>query len=265
MTRRQEWYLTPNKNAVASHLAAQCVRIGMKVILFVQNTRDVGAIAKDINTLACEDIAKPSLNTGETRLLETATQEVGSLDAVINPAHCAGCHHALMLQSERELAENLFRRTDGIRALAATATLAQGMNLPADIVFIVGDERFDKQVDRFSPLEAHEVLNAAGRAGRAGHVAQGVVVVLPHSLVDFDPQTYRIAAKWTRLQEAVFSRADQCLTVRDPVQMVIDRIQDAASPEDTAEAEAEVQYFLRRIPPGADDDIDAPKRFLRVP
>jgi ATP-dependent RNA helicase DOB1 len=137
------------------------------------------------------------------------------------------------------------------------------MNLPADIVFIVGDERFDKQIDTFSPLEAHELLNAAGRAGRAGHVSQGAVIVLPHSIVDFDPTTNRIAAKWIQLQEAVFSRADQCLIVRDPVQMVIDRIHDTAVTQDEDLAQAEFQYFLRRIPPGTETDPDSPKRFLR--
>jgi hypothetical protein len=261
--RRQVWYLTPNKNEVASHLAAQCVRIGMKVLLFVQNTRDVGAIAHEINTLIANEVAAPTFSQGESRLFETATEEVGSAAAVIVPLRSAGCHHALMLPSERELAENLFRRQEGIRALAATATLAQGMNLPADIVFIVGDERFDKHIDTFSPLEAHEVLNAAGRAGRAGHVAQGAVIVLPHSLVDFDPTTNRIAAKWIELQEAVFSHADQCLIVRDPVQMVIDRIHDTAMTQNEDQAQAELQYFLRRIPPGAEADPDSSKRFLR--
>jgi superfamily II DNA/RNA helicase len=261
--QRQVWYLTPNKNDVASHLAAQCVRIGIKVLLFVQNTRDVGAIANEINALIGNEVAAPTFDQGENRLLETATEEVGSAAAVIVPSGAAGCHHALMLPSERELAENLFRRQEGIRALAATATLAQGMNLPADIVFIVGDERFDKQIDTFSPLEAHELLNAAGRAGRAGHVSQGAVIVLPHSIVDFDPTTNRIAAKWIQLQEAVFSRADQCLIVRDPVQMVIDRIHDTAVTQDEDLAQAEFQYFLRRIPPGTETDPDSPKRFLR--
>ena len=261
--QRQVWYLTPNKNEVASHLAAQCALVGMKVLLFVQNTRDVGKIANDINELVAKDFPALSFNQGEDRLLETAIEETGSKAAVIVPSYSAGCHHALMLPSERELTENLFRRPDGIRALAATATLAQGMNLPADIVFIVGDERFDKQLDTFSPLEAHEVLNAAGRAGRAGHVAQGAVIVLPHKLVDFEPMTNRIAPKWIEMQEAVFSHADQCLIVKDPVQLLIDIIQDTAASQNESQVQAEIQYFLRRIPPGAESDPDAPRKFLR--
>ena len=52
--QRQVWYLTPNKNEVASYLAAQCVRVGMKVLLFVQNTRDVGKIAERHQRARCE-------------------------------------------------------------------------------------------------------------------------------------------------------------------------------------------------------------------
>lgn len=68
--------------------------------------------------------------------------------------------------------ESAFRRTGGIGALAATATLAQGINLPAYVAILVGDERFDAESEGFAPLDPHELLNAAGRAGRAGLVAQ---------------------------------------------------------------------------------------------
>jgi replicative superfamily II helicase len=240
------WYPTPNKNEVASQLAADCVRAGLKVLLFVQNTRDASKIAKLIGTAAhCTD-KLPTLSPDEQHLLRVAIEEMGSSDSVLTPVGCAGCHHANMLPVERELVESLFRNSDGLQALAATATLAQGMNLPADMVLIVGDERFDTELEGFAPLDAHELLNAAGRAGRAGLVAQGLVVVIPHSFVEFDPQTNSIGSRWTQLQESVFSRADQCLLIQDPIDYYIDRVQDAASLEDP-----EARYFLRRIPRGS--------------
>lgn len=256
--KRRAYYLTPNKNAVAAHLAARCAAIGLKVLLFAQNTTHVGSIARKIESLIPEGCSPIPLSSHEAELLRVAKEEVGSEAAIITPAGCAGCHHGLMLPPEREMAESLFRRRDGIRALAATPTLAQGMNLPADVVFIVGDERFDKDSQGFSPLEAHELLNAAGRAGRAGHVAQGVVVVLPHTLVTFDPATRGIGSGWISLREAVFSRADQCLELRDPVDLLIDRVQDAASGDDP-----DVRYFLRRLPRGGANDPDATQQFLR--
>jgi len=49
------WYATPNKNEVASHIAAQCVRLGLKVLLFSQSPRDTNAIAKHIDALVTEE------------------------------------------------------------------------------------------------------------------------------------------------------------------------------------------------------------------
>src|SRR3546814_13403972 len=79
----------------------------------------------------------------------------------------AASHHALLLREERDLHESLFKRADGIDVLFATSTLAQGMNLPSEVVIISGDSRFDSGIDKMQKLEAHELLNAAGRAGRA--------------------------------------------------------------------------------------------------
>ncbi|KUY66400.1 hypothetical protein [Burkholderia cepacia] len=37
------------------------------------------------------------------------------------------CHHGLLLPTERQLHESLFKRPDGVSVLVATSTLAQGM------------------------------------------------------------------------------------------------------------------------------------------
>jgi hypothetical protein len=51
---------------------------------------------------------------------------------------------------------------------------------------ISGDSRFDPDADKMKKLEAHELLNAAGRAGRAGEGAQGFVLLVPSKVIDFD-------------------------------------------------------------------------------
>ena len=71
----------------------------------------------------------------------------------------------------------------------ATGTLAQGLNLPAISVIIAGSrigdprgqDRREVQRRKFSQL-----LNAAGRAGRAGFANQGIVVAIPDKPVAFD-------------------------------------------------------------------------------
>jgi len=255
---KRRWYPNANKNEVAAHLAAQCVRIGMKVLLFAQDTRFVMAISDKINNLLDEKLDENKLPDRCKKLIGLLLDEAGSKDVLLVPTGRAACHHGLMLPAEREVTEFLFREPSYVDAIAATPTLAQGMNFPADIVFVVGDERFDSTSQESSPLEAHEILNAAGRAGRAGHVAQGIVVVLPHVPVGFDVSTNTVGQGWMRLQQAVFSQGDQCLPLRDPIGHVLDLIQDAKNNSDP-----EVVYFLRRIPPPSQNDPDAPRKFLR--
>ncbi len=251
------WYPTPNKNVVAAHLAAECIKLGLKALLFGQAPRDTVSIADKVEALVGGDIAV-QLDQTESTLLRIAVQECGQDSAVYRPFKHAGCHSANLLPAERELVESLFRRQGGIGALAATATLAQGINLPADVVIIVGDERYSASAQGFAQLDAHELLNAAGRAGRAGLVAQGLVIVIPHTLVGFDPSKRQISQKWTELQESVFSQSDQCLSIKDPINHMLDKIQDAAAQDDV-----DVRYFLRRLPRGDADSAEDPKLFLK--
>ena len=43
--------------------------------------------------------------------------------------------------------------------------------------------RWDVSDDKFKQLDAHELLNAPGRAGRAGEGGQGFVLVVPHRTI----------------------------------------------------------------------------------
>jgi hypothetical protein len=96
-------------------------------------------------------------------------------------------HTALMLETEKIASESMFRNRSA-PIMFATGTLAQGLNLPAIAVVIagsrIGDSRGeDPQVvqrRRFSQL-----LNAAGRAGRAGFANQGIVIAVPDNAVAF--------------------------------------------------------------------------------
>lgn len=250
--------LTANKNEVAAHIAAKCADIGLSVLAFAQSQVFVSSIAKKVNALRSDNVDL-ILEATEQELLDLATEEMGSIEAVIHPLGHAGQHHALLLPVERELVESVFRRKgSGVNVLAATATLAQGINLPADIVLIVGDQRFDSDADDFAPLDPHELLNAAGRAGRAGLVAQGIVIVIPHNLIGFDANKSTIGSEWIRLQTTIFSKADQCLDILDPLESVLDRIHEAGAVPD-----AETRYLLRRLPRVETDNGERLRRFLR--
>lgn len=53
-----------------------------------------------------------------------------------------GVHHAGMARSDRNLTEKMFK-AGAIKVLCCTATLAWGVNLPADCVIIKGTQVYD--------------------------------------------------------------------------------------------------------------------------
>jgi hypothetical protein len=255
---KKSWQLKPNKTEVAAHLAAQCAQHGLRVLLFGQTIDITAKLANLIEDRLHLENLGVKLTAREELLTRWARLEVGVPSASYMPEHqLAGCHHGELLPVERELVERMFSRPNGIRALAATTTLAQGVNLPADIVLIVGDARWDAKAKKNIMIEAHELLNAAGRAGRAGQVAQGMVLVLPNFLVGFDPKP-SIGAWWQQLRAGIFSKPDQCLVIQDPVQIMLDRLQHASLATDP-----DLIYFLRRLPMPTLESPDEPAKFLR--
>lgn len=222
------WYLTPNGNQVSTAIAAGSVQAGMKTLVFVQSTIACGSCVRTFAGLLTP--REVSLTEEEAGWRSLVVEEMGGAD------HCylavdedgkiragAASHHALLLRDERELHESLFKRRDGIDALFATSTLAQGMNLPSEVVIICGDSRFDPNVDKLKQLEAHELLNAAGRAGRAGEGAQGFVLLVPSHVIGFDQARSLISGDWIDLQ-AIFEQSDQCLIIDDPLEAALDVI-----------------------------------------
>lgn len=244
--RGGSWYLTPNGNETSGAIAAAAVSAGMKTLVFVQTTVFCESCVKDFPArVAASQI---TLTEEEQKWRTLAEEEMGGsdycymkLDGDGTLKTGAASHHALLLREERELHESLFRRPDGIKVLFATSTLAQGMNLPSEVVIISGDSRFDPQADKMQKLEAHELLNAAGRAGRAGEGAQGFVLLVPSKVIDFDDQNNQIAGHWMDLQ-AIFEQADQCLVIDDPLRSVLDRIHDGITMTGTP------AYLLSKLP-----------------
>ncbi|MDW9543843.1 DEAD/DEAH box helicase [Sinorhizobium meliloti] len=226
--RLRQWRLTPNGNKLSATIAAASSASGIKTLVFVQTTVLANAASRDFHEL----LKSPSvtLTESEQKWRNIAVEEMGG------PEYCylrldedgtfsggAASHHGLLLREERHLHESLFKRPDGIGVLFATSTLAQGMNLPAEIVIIAGDSRFDPAANRLEVLEAHEVLNAAGRAGRAGERSQGLVLVVPSRVIGFDDATGEIGDHWETLRN-IFQQSDQCLEINDPLTELLDRI-----------------------------------------
>ncbi|GMW01740.1 MAG: hypothetical protein AMXMBFR84_28770 [Candidatus Hydrogenedentota bacterium] len=85
-------------------------------------------------------------------------------------AHGVAFHNADLSRDERVIVENAFRSGE-VKALVATSTLAVGLNLPAQNVFITTDKwQFDSRFGMpwKTPILRAEYENMGGRAGRFG-------------------------------------------------------------------------------------------------
>lgn len=85
-------------------------------------------------------------------------------------------HNTNLLPEEKEVVERGFRDPNGnIRVLAATTTVAAGINTPASTV-ILAEQEFKGEDGR--PFTVAEYKNMAGRAGRLGFNEEGQSIIL---------------------------------------------------------------------------------------
>jgi superfamily II DNA/RNA helicase len=253
-TRRdRHWYLTPNGNQVSAAIGTATGKQRLKTLIFAQTIPLCKSTCDAVNELSGPQAL--SLTDDELVLYRVAVEEAGGAEHLYLTmtrdgllADASACHHGLLILQERQLHEDLFRRADGVNVLVATSTLAQGMNLPSEVVIIAGDSRFNQDANRMERLEAHELLNAAGRAGRAGEVSQGFVLIVPSKVVDFQSRTNQIHSHWADLQ-AIFSQSDQCLEIDDPFTALLDQVHAA-----TGTVSPAARYLLSRLPQGNASD-----------
>ncbi|MBN2462653.1 MAG: DEAD/DEAH box helicase [Dehalococcoidia bacterium] len=100
-------------------------------------------------------------------------------------------HNAGLSVEERRLVEHLFN--EGIlQIIVTTATLAAGVNMPADIVVIADFHRWDQASRTNLPIDVAEYKNCAGRAGRYGKRTRGISLII----ADLVGQTNQLEKKY---------------------------------------------------------------------
>ncbi|KAJ5798560.1 uncharacterized protein N7503_007856 [Penicillium pulvis] len=143
------------------------------VIVFVASRRQTRLTAKDlINYCGMEDnprrfvrMSEDDLDLNLTRVKDDALREALSFGI--------GLHHAGLVESDRQLAEELFANNK-IQILVATSTLAWGVNLPAHLVVVKGTQFFDAKIEGYRDMDLTDVLQMLGRAGRPQFDTSGI-------------------------------------------------------------------------------------------
>jgi len=135
------------------------------VIVFVASRRQTRLTARDlINYCGMEDnprrfvrMSEEDLALNLSRVKDDALREALSFGI--------GLHHAGLVESDRQLSEELFANNQ-IQILIATSTLAWGVNLPAHLVVVKGTQFFDAKSEGYKDMDLTDVLQMLGRAGR---------------------------------------------------------------------------------------------------
>ncbi|KAB2579921.1 putative helicase mug81 [Lasiodiplodia theobromae] len=143
------------------------------VIVFVASRRQTRLTARDlINFCGMEDNPRRFVRMSEEDLaLNLARVKDESLREALSFG--IGLHHAGLVESDRQLAEELFANNK-IQILVATSTLAWGVNLPAHLVVVKGTQYFDAKIEAYRDMDLTDVLQMLGRAGRPQFDTQGI-------------------------------------------------------------------------------------------
>ena len=147
------------------------------VIVFVPSRRQTRLTARDlINFCGMEDNPRRFVHMSEddlvlnlSRVKDEALQEALSFGI--------GLHHAGLVESDRQLAEELFANNK-IQILIATSTLAWGVNLPAHLVVVKGTQFYDAKIGGYKDMDLTDVLQMLGRAGRPQFDSSGIARIL---------------------------------------------------------------------------------------
>ncbi|KAL9093826.1 MAG: hypothetical protein Q9159_000128 [Coniocarpon cinnabarinum] len=143
------------------------------VIVFVASRRQTRLTARDlINFCGMEDnprrfvrMSEDDLALNLDRVKDDALREALSFGI--------GLHHAGLVESDRQLTEELFANNK-IQILVATSTLAWGVNLPAHLVVVKGTQYFDAKIEGYKDMDLTDVLQMLGRAGRPQFDSSGI-------------------------------------------------------------------------------------------
>ncbi len=153
---------------------------GGQALVFVASRRSAEAVAEEL--AAGEEEAKNLDERQETvadaaeHALATPTRQCTRLARCIRGG--TAFHHAGLVNEQRIACEDAFK--DGtIKVVAATPTLAAGVNLPARTVVIRDLKRYGAEGAAYIPVLDYRQM--AGRAGRPRYDSKGFVKVLAKS------------------------------------------------------------------------------------
>jgi helicase len=167
-------------------LAIDSLEGGGQALIFAETRKRAASLAaksaegvyrlldKSTKELAAKASSEILSRGDETELTKTLSQLV---------AKGVAFHHAGLGPSSREIVEDSFKKGI-IKVLAATPTLAAGVNLPARRVVVASILRYDSDYGGSVPISVLEYKQLCGRAGRPKYDTAGEAIIVSESGVN---------------------------------------------------------------------------------
>jgi helicase len=169
----------PSAQDVIVPLVRQLVDAGEQVIVF----RNQRGPAQGCAAYLAKELGRPSAQGALDRL---PSHDRSTTSAVLRDCLTGGTafHNTNLTREEKAIVEQAFRDAGGgVRVLAATTTVAAGINTPASTV-VLAEQEFIGEDGR--PFTVAEYKNMAGRAGRLGFNEEGKAIILAETSYDRD-------------------------------------------------------------------------------
>ena len=160
---------------------------GGQALIFTETRRSAVEMGRKASVAVRPRLSKPeerALNTIADRILSAGEKTRLGEALASQVALGAGFHHAGLTGVHRGIVESAFRE-GRIKVLAATPTLAAGVNLPARTVLISSYERFEAGYGRY-PISVLEYKQFCGRAGRPKYDKYGESVLIARNQDEAD-------------------------------------------------------------------------------
>ncbi|HZY70562.1 MAG TPA: DEAD/DEAH box helicase [Thermoplasmata archaeon] len=168
-------------------LVRSIVAEGGQAIVFVNSRRGSEQAARGVASVVREMLSpeeRTAARSVEEELRLVAEEETEGARRLTELApQGVAFHNASLSNPERRVIERAFldRR---LKALAATPTLAAGINLPARRVIVRDTTRYDDRLGGQAPIPALEIQQMCGRAGRPRFDSVGEAIVVARSPED---------------------------------------------------------------------------------
>lgn len=189
----------------AINLALNTIKTGGQALIFANTRRKAVTLAKkatsEVEGLLSTPVKRALVRDAEKILAAGERTRISELLAEL-VQHGTAFHHAGLGGGHRRVIEDSFRRGK-IKVLAATPTLAFGVNLPARTVVIQDYRRYESGYGYY-PISVLEYKQMAGRAGRPKYdkIGEAILTAKTSDEADYLMESYILAKPeriWSKL------------------------------------------------------------------